>query len=219
MSYSRQTPSPRYRALLEMYQNMHLHGETFMGIAPERTFDGRSLRKEAINIRRMIEQTGAQTILDYGSGKGTQYDPKPLVIKGEGEWDSVIDFWGVDEVTCFDPAYAPYSTLPTGRFDGVVCTDVLEHCPEEDIDWIVHEIFSYAERFVYLAIACYPADKRLPNGENAHCTIRPVTWWRVAIQRAAATRPGVIWEAWLEANSGSGREAICLRGGAPQPVR
>jgi hypothetical protein len=219
MSYSRQTPSPRYRALLEMYQNMHLHGETFMGIAPERTFDGRSLRKEAINIRRMIEQTGAQTILDYGSGKGTQYDPKPLVIKGEGEWDSVIDFWGVDEVTCFDPAYAPYSTLPTGRFDGVVCTDVLEHCPEEDIDWIVHEIFSYAERFVYLAIACYPANKRLPNGENAHCTIQPVEWWRAAIQRAAATRPGVIWEAWLEADSGSGREAICLRGGALQPVR
>jgi hypothetical protein len=206
MSYSRQNPSPRYRALLEMYQNMHQHGETFM-------------RKEAINIRRMIEQTGAQTILDYGSGKGTQYDPKPLVIKGEGEWDSVIDFWGVDEVTCFDPAYAPYSTLPTGRFDGVVCTDVLEHCPEEDIDWILHEIFSYAERFVYLAIACYPANKRLPNGENAHCTIQPVEWWRAAIQRAAATRPGAIWEAWLEADSGSGREAICLRGGALQPVR
>lgn len=220
MSYSRQNPSARYRALLDMYRDMHEHGEKFMGIAPEKTFDGRSLSKEISSIRRMIERSGAQTILDYGSGKGQQYDPRPVVVKGEGSWDSVIDYWGVDEVTCYDPAYAPYSKLPGGTFDGVVCTDVLEHCPEEDIEWIVGEIFSYADRFVYLAVACFPASKRLPNGENAHCTIRPVEWWKDVIERAAAGRPGVCWEAWLEAEDGSTeRQTLCLRGGELQPAR
>ena len=42
---------------------------------------------------------------------------------------------------------------------------------------IVAEIFSYARRFVYVNVACYPAEKRLPNGENAHCTVRPPEWW------------------------------------------
>jgi hypothetical protein len=211
MQYSRENPSARYRELIRMYQDMHVHGERFKGVAAQDTFDGRSLRKEVVRIKRLIDQTGALTILDYGSGKGGEYEPRPLVIKGQGEWDSVIDYWGIDEVTCYDPAYAPYSTLPSGRFDGVVCTDVLEHCPEEDIDWIVPEIFSFAERFVYLAVACYPAKKRLPNGENAHCTIQPPEWWRGVLLRAASERPGVVWETWLEPEEGG--KTICIRGG------
>jgi len=214
MPYSREQPSERYRALVEMYRDMHLHGERFLGIAAEKTFDGRSLQKEVVRIKRIIEQTGAATILDYGSGKGRQYDPRRIVVKGQGEWDSVMDYWGVDEVTCFDPGFAPYSSLPTTTFDGVVSTDVLAHCPEEDIEWIVPEIFSFAERFVYLAVACYPASKRLPSGENAHCTIRPPEWWQAVFDRAAAARPGVIWEAWLEAfpEGATECEEICLRG-------
>jgi len=220
MQYSRENPSARYRELVRMYQDMHVHGERFMGVAPQHTFDGRSLRKEVVRIKRLIEQTGALTILDYGSGKGGEYEPRRVVVPGEeGAWDGVIDYWGVDEVTCYDPGYAPFNKLPSGTFDGVVCTDVLEHCPEEDIvSWIVPEIFSYAERFVYLAVACYPANKRLPNGENAHCTIQPVEWWRDVIQRAAAKRPGVIWEAWLEAKRGSDADTVGLRGGALQPA-
>lgn len=216
MQYTRENPSARYRELIRMYQDMHVHGERFLNVAPQHTFDGRSLQKEIVRIKRLVEQTGALTILDYGSGKGGGYEPHRLVVSGEGEWDSVLDYWGVDEVTCYDPAYVPYSKLPSGSFDGVICTDVLEHCPEEDIGWIVPEIFSYADRFVYLAVACYPATKRLPNGENAHCTIRPVEWWQDVIQRASAARPGVIWEAWMEAKAGTGIETVGLRGGALQ---
>jgi hypothetical protein len=221
MPYSRQEPSARYTALIDMYQDMHQRGETVHRIPAAKTFDGRSLRKEAAKIKRLIERTGARTILDYGSGKGRQYDLKPTVIEQEGEWDSIIDYWGVDEVTCFDPAFPPYSALPTGTFDGVICTDVLEHCPEEDIDWILREIFSYAERFVYLAIACYPAAKQLPNGENAHCTIRPPEWWQDMLKQAAAAaaRPGVSWEVWLELGEDAESNLLGLRGGGPLTAR
>lgn len=198
MSYSRDNPSPRYRELLRMYQEMHQVGERSRGDAAEQTFDGRSLKRQAQRIKRLIESTSALRILDYGSGKGRQYDPAPFSVEGEGAWDSVIDYWEVDEVVCFDPAYPPFSKRPEGRFDGVISTDVLEHCPVEDIDWILAELFSYAERFVFATIACYPAVKRLPNGENAHCTIRPPQWWEAALFRAAAASPGVRWEAWVE---------------------
>lgn len=50
------------------------------------------------------------------------------------------DIWRVDSITLYDPGYEPYSTLPVGDFDGVICTDVLEHCPEEDIPWIFKRI-------------------------------------------------------------------------------
>jgi hypothetical protein len=197
MNYSRQNPSPRYRSLLAMYADMHAHGEKFLNIPAAETFDGRSLPLQAKRIKRLIERTSAAHVLDYGSGKGTQYSPRPITIKGEGSWDSVIDYWGVDEVTCFDPAYPPFSKLPEGKFDGVVSTDVLEHCPEEDVRWIIEEMFSFARHFVFATIACYPARKRLPSGENAHCTIQPPEWWE-AIFDGASRHYGVPWEAWVQ---------------------
>ena len=81
--------------------------------------------------------------------------------------------------------------MPRARFDGVISTDVLEHCPAEDIPWIIDEIFSFADEFVYLNVACYPAKKLLPNGENAHCTIEPPEWWKAHFDRALGQRPGL----------------------------
>jgi hypothetical protein len=50
---------------------------------------------------------------------------------GVVRWNSMKEYWGVESIRCYDPGYPPFSTLPEGRFDGVICTDVLEHCPEE----------------------------------------------------------------------------------------
>jgi hypothetical protein len=197
MTYSRQNPSPRYQALLAMYRDMHLHGDRIRGHAAARTFDGRSLVPQAQKIRRLIQESGARRILDYGSGKGTQYDIVGFAVPGEGEWDSVLDYWEVDEVVCFDPAYTPYSRVPEGKFDGVIATDVLEHCPEEDVPWILDELFAYSRNFVYANVACFPARKRLPSGGNAHCTIKPVKWWEEQFSRAVRAHPGVRFEVRL----------------------
>jgi hypothetical protein len=193
--FTRAAPSPRYRRLVEQYQLMHLHGETRLGIAPEDTFPGQSLPKEAARIKRLIKLTGAKTILDYGAGKGQQYWPLRMTDEEEHtEYPDIRSFWGVSEIRCYDPGYAPFTTLPTGKFDGVVCTDVLEHCPEEDVPWILDELFSFADRFVYANVACFPARKRLPSGGNAHCTIKPVTWWEEHLARATQASAHVRYE-------------------------
>jgi len=193
--YTRASPSPRYRRLLEQYQHMHLHGEQDAGIPPEETFPGRSLPKQAPAIKRLIKATGAATILDYGCGKGQQYWPRRIADPDEGvEYPDIKSYWGVQAIQCYDPGYQPYMQLPTGSFDGVICTDVLEHCPEEDIPWILGEQFGYATRFVFANVACFPARKKLPSGGNAHCTIRPVKWWEEQIERAARPKPAVVYE-------------------------
>jgi hypothetical protein len=193
--YSRTSPSPRYRRLIEQYRMMHLQGQTHLGIPPERTFPGESLPKEAARIKRLIKQTGAKTLLDYGCGKGQQYWPARIADAEEGiEYPDVKAYWGIGEVRCYDPGYSLYNELPTGKFDGVICTDVLEHCPEEDIPWILAELFGYATKFVYANVACFPARKTLPSGGNAHCTIRPTKWWEEQIGRAARSNPAVRYE-------------------------
>lgn len=197
MSYSRTNPSPRYLELQDLYRTMHLEGEKFLGIQPQDQYPGQSLMPQVHRIKALVEKTSAHTVLDYGSGKGKQYGALTVRDPAGNEHPGVLDYWDIDEVVCYDPCYAPYSKYPEGKFDGVICTDVLEHCPEDDIPWIVGDLFEFASRFVFANVACYPALQRLPTGENAHCTIKPMAWWRDLIQGIAARHPGVIWEVWI----------------------
>lgn len=198
MGYSRNQPSPRYNELIAQYRQMHIEGERFLGIPPDQTFPGKSLIPQADRIKRLIEATRSEAILDYGSGKGMQYGISPFVVAGVGQWPSIVEYWDISEVTCYDPCFEAFNHLPEGRFDGVICTDVLEHCPEEDIEWVIDEIFSYADKFVFANVACYPAAKRLPSGENAHCTIRPVEWWARLLKEVTSRHPQLQWEVWVQ---------------------
>lgn len=220
MPFSRVNPSPRYRELVAQYRQMHEEGERFLKIAARDTFSGESLPMQAARVKRLIDATGATSILDYGSGKGRQYELRSVKLPDGAVAESIVDYWGVDYVHCYDPAYAPLSKLPEGRFDGVIATDVLEHCPEQDLAWIVDELFGFASRFVFANVVCDAARKRLPNGENAHCTIKPAEWWIELLKGVAANYPTLAWEfviQWREGGSGEPRfVATTIRSGTPE---
>lgn len=208
-SYTRSSPSPRYRRLLEQYQLLHTQGDLRSGLSPENTFPGQSLPPQAPNIRRLIVETQARTLLDYGCGKGLQYHPYRIADPNVGEFPDIKSYWGLTDVRCYDPGYPPFSELPSGPFDGVICTDVLEHCPEEDVPWIVGELFAFATRFVYANVACFPARKRLPSGGNAHCTVKTPRWWEELIAPIARRKPSVRYEfRFVESKAGAAREKV-----------
>jgi hypothetical protein len=77
----------------------------------------------------------------------------------------------------YDPAIPEIATLPEGRFDLALCTDVLEHVPEAELDAFLATLRARADR-AFVRIATIPATRLLPNGENAHCTVRAADWWR-----------------------------------------
>lgn len=184
-------PSKRYRELLALYEQLHNDGRPDTGHSAESTFSGISLTEHVEPIARLVRAHDAATLLDYGSGKATLYDPAP----GEPA-DSryrVMPRWGGVRVTCYDPGYEPFSGPYEARYDGVITTDVLEHIPAEDIGWVLHHLFSLAGKFVYAVAACYPAKKILPDGSNAHCTIRTPEWWAGQMRLVARAYPGVAW--------------------------
>ena len=104
-----------------------------------------------------------ESILDYGCGNSRTVD-----------WLAKInDINGFR----YDPAIPEYSRLPVAKADVVINTDVLEHVLECDLDHVLAEIRSISDR-VYFHIATQPANSILPNGDNAHCTVRPAEWWQ-----------------------------------------
>lgn len=129
-------------------------------------FPGVSTRHHVKLIGDLINQTGSLTVLDYGCGQGRQYTDLKY-----------HEAWKVDMPTLYDPGVERYKNKPQGRFDCVVCVDVLEHIPEPLIRQVITEICDYADKFVFLVIAQFLAGELLPDGTNAHVSIFEDQWW------------------------------------------
>lgn len=157
--------------LIEQYAALHRQGK-FLGL---------SVLKFADEIGELIKQCGCETLLDYGSGQGHQYLPPHSLDKK----------WGV-EVQCYDPAVDGMNTFNSAwSFDAVICSDVLEHIPEDQVQQTLGLVFGFAKRLVFLTVCCRAARKTFPDGSNVHVTIKPYDWWFDAINRVAP--PGIQW--------------------------
>ena len=59
----------------------------------------------------------------------------------------------------------------------VICIDVIEHIPIEDIDYFLEQLSNLSKKYIFLNVGCYSAAALLTNGENAHITIQKPEWW------------------------------------------
>lgn len=121
---------------------------------------GTTAHKAAARVKGVIAPS-CRTILDYGCGKGTL---RPLL-----ESQTVT----VDE---YDPGIPGKDTPPIGPYDLVVCIDVLEHLEPETVDAVLDDLFRLGTD-VFLIIDTIRAKKTLPDGRNAHLTVKGLSWW------------------------------------------
>lgn len=150
--------------LLEQYREMHRQGH----------FRGHSLKAHIPAIRKMIERHHAGSLLDYGCGSGEQW-AYPMDLGG-----------GLVTIAMYDPASDLFSHKPAlPKYNGVICTDVLEHIPEDELQDVLKDIYAYAEKFVFFSVCTRPAKKCLPDGQNCHVTVKPEDWWLTTIHSQA----------------------------------
>lgn len=207
-------PTREYAELLELYRGMHDGMAVLSNPDDADPFDGRRLARHGDRVGALIAATGAKTVLDYGSGKGSGYAGAP------GEHDAspwrVHRGWEGVLVRLYDPGHAPIARLGAGeRFDGVISTDVVEHLSPWDVPWVLDRIFGMAERFVFVVSACYPADAVLPDGRNAHATQQPPHWWKMLMEMTARRHPGVRWQLVCEEKGVLGKRRSVFDGASP----
>jgi hypothetical protein len=128
-------------------------------------FVGRAIVPVYQNIRRPL------TVLDYGAGSGALGDELERLFKAAS-------------VTRYDPFAPKWRDGPEpGVHDLSNCSDVMEHVEPQCIDNTIKYI---ADRTRFIATFCIgieEADKTLPNGENAHITLRSPQWWARKLQK------------------------------------
>jgi hypothetical protein len=159
--------------LRPLYRSMAEQGENFHGLSIVQHKDG---------IKVLIQKHKAFSLLDYGCGRGDAYWIPHTLHRG----------WGVPRPYLYDPSFEGHDhpPLPGHQFDGVLCSDVLEHIPEDDVDEFVRTLFGYAKKFVWASVCCRAAKKTFPDGTNLHVTIKPPIWWAKKFRDNAG---GVDW--------------------------
>lgn len=123
-------------------------------------------------ICAFLDEWGVQRVLDYGCGKGKMVES----LKNQG-------------YACegYDPCHPDFDRRPTGTFQAVLCIDVMEHIPDEEIAPLLKDIVSFKPDYIYFNIANRLAARILPSGDNAHCTVEPPEWWYAKILTALET--------------------------------
>lgn len=141
-------------------------------------FAGWTIKRYVDDIAKAVAAHEAKTLLDYGCGKGYQY----LVRRVHERWGNILP-------TCYDVGVRQLAERPEGIFDGVICTDMLEHIEETDVPRILDDLLHYAGKFMVLGISCRPEQndvKKLSDGRGVHICVREPSWWSSRIREAVA---------------------------------
>ena len=117
-------------------------------------------------LRSIVQQHHCKTMLDYGCGKGLQY------LLGKNNFARLI---GINQYAMHDPAYEKYSILPDGKWDLVVCFDVLPFIPESDIDTVVELMLSRCNKICVIGLQEIPTTKK---SKKPFACVRSHEWWQ-----------------------------------------
>ena len=165
--------------LIKYYKSMAKEGyDRIDGIKVQSAYNDFELQKFRNVVKHNMQQEEIKTVLDYGGG-GSDWDAinfDPVTGK------SAKEFFDLEEVNTFEPAR---SLLKKVKSDCVVCVDVLEHIFVADIATVVKDLFNLSKKLLVINVACYKAAALLPNGENAHVTVRNPHWWKGVVDTIA----------------------------------
>lgn len=114
--------------------------------------------EEVLELAALLK---AGSILDYGCGPGS--------LQAALASSSI-------PVVGYDPGFPGKERLPNPA-DLVVCLDVLEHIEPDRLHWVLKHIYNLALKGALFVVATRPAEKRLPDGRNAHLIIDNARWW------------------------------------------
>lgn len=150
-------------------------------------FSDMEVRAFRHHVAEIFSRFDVCTLLDYGCG-GSDYQQAGF----DGD-KSAVEFFNLKQVYLYEPARGIDQRTSA---DAVLCFDVLEHIFVFDLPRIVKELFSLTKKILIVNVACYPAHALLPNGENAHITVRPPFWWRGLFDSVASEYPDITVQLW-----------------------
>ncbi len=178
--------SKKGQELIKLYEQMAIEGyERTDQTKVEKAFSDFELRAYRQHIRSIFNEHVISTVLDYGCG-GSNW-----LCNGfdDASGQSATEYFNLQNAYRYEPAR---NLDERQTVDCVISFDMLEHIFISDVPSILRDMFSYATKLIIINVACYPAAAKLPNGENAHITVRHPLWWKGMVDSIAVEYPNVV---------------------------
>ena len=100
--------------------------------------------------------------------------------------------------------------LETGRskkpITDVVSTEVLDYLPDEDVPWVLDELFRSARRKVRVTITTTTRTSVLGHGIQISHRLRPHSWWVAQLEAAGCRHPETHWQLIVHTRNAWGRQ-------------
>lgn len=142
-----------------------------MFIPENKLFDGTMFYEYALPelLKNKEKYKVPMRILDYGCGKGIH------AAKIFTELGHVIQ-----SLYLYDPCVPFKDVKPNSTFNIITCIDVMEHVPEDAVDEVLADLFSYleADGLAIFVISSRRSYNEFNDGTNLHVTIKPIEWWQ-----------------------------------------
>ena len=148
-------------------------------------FSDFELRPYRPHIRKILTDHGVSSVLDYGCG-GSDWRAEGF---DDASGQSALEYFKLKNAYRYEPARGLDERRPV---DCVISFDMLEHIFVADVPAVLRDMFSYATKIMVINVACYPAAAKLPNGENAHVTVRHPIWWKGMVDSLCVEYPHVV---------------------------
>jgi len=156
------TITPEYQASLLEIHSQHEWGNSA----------GKYAGETVLNLLKDFPEI--KTILDYGCGEGS--------LKTWIEENGITD----RQWTLYDPGMEKHKQPPTGKFDLVITTDVLEHVEEIMLNKVLDNLRELTGRFLYSEIACYFCGVKFGSGpyvgQDLHINMKAPDVWARRLQ-------------------------------------
>lgn len=120
--------------------------------------------KHAGTVKKLKEAIKAESILDYGCGRGMLAKELPFPI-----WE-------------YDPAIPGKDRLPRPA-ELSICTDVLEHIEPDKLNYVLDHLRTLTLKVGFFVIHTGPSKKTLADGRNAHLIQKDQKWWEKQLKK------------------------------------
>lgn len=124
-------------------------------------------------IIRLVKQYGAKSVFDFGCG------PNHSLLKKLKKESPGLKLRGYDPAIIASQENEMISSkIPDGyQADMIVSTDCMEHINEEELPQCWNIFNSINPRVMFINVCTRPAGQILPDGTNAHKTVKGLDWW------------------------------------------
>jgi hypothetical protein len=149
--------SQEYYSAVDKMKKYHLENKTYSG--------GGTLAYAEI-IKKLVKKHNVKTLLDYGCGKGLQYESGSIINFGNNNqtFDEYLDLASVYK---FDPGVEKFAEYPPldSKFDAIIAIQSLSAIPTKDLPLVVTHLMNMSTKFCFVGTNL-SLGKKKKRGEN-----------------------------------------------------